>query len=64
MRITFYASTTETVEYLRVVNSIMQANKSTDDSIKAYKALKDLVLSVDKRLGKLEDSERRNKVCR
>ena len=64
MRITFNTSTTETLEYLRVVNAIMRSNKETDDSVKAYKALKELVLSLDKRLDNLEASERRNKVCR
>ena len=64
MRITFNTSTAETLEYLRTVNAILRNNKETEANIEAYKALKDLVLSYDKRLAKLEDSSRRNRVCR
>jgi len=59
MRITFDCSTAETLEYLRVVNSILRSNKEVEENVKAYKALKELVLSVDKRLTKLEDDNRR-----
>lgn len=58
MRITFDCSTTETLEYLRIVNSIMRSN-----NVQAYKALKELVLSIDHRLNQVE-ADRRNKVCR
>lgn len=64
MRITFNTSTTETLEYLRVVNSIMRSNKETDDSVKAYRALKELVVSISDRLDKIEADNRRNRVCR
>ena len=63
MRITFDCSTTETLEYLRVVNSIMRSNKEVEENVKAYKALKELVLSIDHRLNKIEADNRRN-VCR
>lgn len=58
MRITFDCSTTETLEYLRIVNSIMRSN-----NVQAYTALKELVLSIDHRLNQVE-ADRRNKVCR
>lgn len=64
MRITFNTSTTETLEYLRVVNSIMRSNKETDDSVEAYRALKELVVSISDRLDKIEADNRRNLVCR
>ena len=64
MRITFDTSTTETLEYLRLVNTIVRNNKEVSDNVNAFNALKELVESIDGRLGKLEDSERRNKVCR
>ena len=64
MRITFNTSTTETLEYLRVVNAIMRSNKETSDEVKAYQALKELVLSIESRLDKIEADNRRNKVCR
>lgn len=63
MRITFDCSTTETLEYLRVVNSIMRSNKEVEENVKAYKALKELVLSIDHRLNEIEADNRRN-VCR
>ena len=63
MRITFYTSDVETLEYFRVVNSILKSNKEVDDNVKAFDALKELVESIDDRLNKIE-SERRNKVCR
>ena len=63
MRITFDASTTETLEYLRTVTAVLKNNKEVDDNVKAFNALKELVESIDHRLGNLE-SERRNKVCR
>ena len=63
MRITFNTSTAETLEYLRVVNSIMRCNKETSDEIKAFNELKKLVESMDRRLNKLEDNGR-NRVCR
>lgn len=59
MRITFDCSTTETLEYLRIVNSIMRSN-----NVQAYKALKELVESIDNRLNAIEADNRRNKVCR
>lgn len=64
MRITFVCSTTETLEYLRTVNSIMRNNKETDDGIKAYRQLKELVETFNDRLEKVESENRRNKVCR
>ena len=64
MRITFDCSTTETLEYFRVVNSILRSNKEVEENVKAYQALKELVLSVDKRLNKIEADNRRNHVCR
>ena len=64
MRITFDCSTTETLEYLRVVNTIMRSNKEVEENVKAYKALKELVLSIDHRLNKIEADNRRNNVCR
>lgn len=63
MRITFDCSTTETLEYLRVVNSIMRSNKEVEENVKAYKALRELVLSIDHRLNEIEADNRRN-VCR
>ena len=63
MRITFDCSTTETLEYLRVVNAILRNNKETEDNIKAYNDLKKLVMSFNDRLNAVE-VERRNKVCR
>ena len=63
MRITFDCSTTETLEYLRVVNSIMRSNKEVEENVNAYKALKELVLSINDRLHKVEADNRRN-VCR
>ena len=63
MRITFDCSTTETLEYLRVVNAILRNNKETEDNIKAYNDLKKLVMSFNDRLNAVE-AERRNKVCR
>ncbi len=64
MRITFDCSTTETLEYLRVVNSIMRSNREVEENVKAYNALKALVESIDDRLNKIEADNRRNKVCR
>lgn len=65
MRITFNTSTTETLEYLRVVNSILRSNKETDDGVKAYNALRELVETFNDRLQALEaDNNRRNRVCR
>ena len=65
MRITFDCSTTETLEYLRVVNAILRNNKETEGSIKAYNTLKELVETFNDRLEKIEaDNRRRNKVCR
>lgn len=63
MRITFDCSTTETLEYLRVVNAILRNNRDTEDDVKAFQALKKLVESVDDRLKKVE-ADRRNRVCR
>ena len=63
MRVTFDAAPTETLEYLRTMSMVFKNNKEADDSIKAFKALKELVESIDNRLTSLED-ERRNKVCR
>lgn len=62
MRITFDCSTTETLEYLRVVNAILRSNKETEDNIKAYNTLKELVETFDDRLTKVEEANRRN-VC-
>lgn len=64
MRITFDCSTTETLEYLRVVNSIMRSNREVEENVKAYNALKALVESIDDRLNKIEADNRRNHVCR
>ena len=64
MRITFYTSDVETLEYLRVVNSILKSNKEVDDSVKAFQALKELVESLSDRLDKIEADNRRNQVCR
>ena len=64
MRVTFYTSTTETLAYLKTVNSVMEHNKAVTDEVKAYNDLKRLVLSLNKRLNELEASARRNKVCR
>ena len=65
MRITFDCSTTETLEYLRVVNAILRSNKETEDNIEAYNTLKELVETFNDRLEKIEaDNRRRNKVCR
>jgi len=64
MRITFDCSTTETLEYLRVVNSILRSNKETEDNIKAYNTLKELVETFDDRLEKVEAENRRRNVCR
>lgn len=64
MRITFDCSTTETLEYLRVVNTILRSNKEVEENVKAYQALKELVESIDNRLDKVEASTRRNNVCR
>ena len=63
MRITFDCSTTETLEYLRIVNTIMRSNREVEENVKAYNALKALVESIDDRLNKIE-ADRRNKVCR
>ena len=63
MRITFDCSTTETLEYLRVVNSILRSNKEVEENVKAYNALKALVKSIDDRLNKIEADNRRNNVC-
>ena len=63
MRITFDTSTSETLEYLRLVNAIVRNNKEVDTNINAFNALKELVESIDDRLNRIE-SERRNKVCR
>lgn len=63
MRITFDAAPTETLEYLKTIDMVFRNNKEVDDSVKAWKALKELVESLDSRLNNLE-SERRNKVCR
>ena len=63
MRITFDCSTTETLEYLRVVNTIMRSNREVEENVKAYNALKALVESIDNRLNKIEADNRRN-VCR
>lgn len=63
MRITFDCSTTETLEYLRVVNSILRSNKEVEENVQAYNALKALVESMDDRLSKVEANNRRN-VCR
>lgn len=65
MRITFDCSTTETLEYLRVVNAILRNNKETEGNIEAYNTLKELVETFNDRLEKIEaDNRRRNKVCR
>ena len=63
MRITFDCSTTETLEYLRIVNTIMRSNREVEENVKAYNALKALVESIDNRLNKIEADNRRN-VCR
>ena len=63
MRITFDCSTTETLEYLRVVNAILRSNKDVEENVKAYNTLKELVESIDDRLGKVEANNRRNHVC-
>lgn len=63
MRITFDCSTAETLEYLRIVNTVMRSNKEVEENVKAYKALKELVESIDNRLNAIE-ADRRNKVCR
>ena len=63
MRITFDCSTTETLEYLRIVNTIMRSNREVEENVKAYNALKALVESIDDRLNKIEADNRRN-VCR
>ena len=63
MRITFDCSTTETLEYLRVVNAILRNNKETEDNIKAYNTLKELVETFNDRLEKVEADNRRH-VCR
>lgn len=64
MRITFDCSTTETLEYLRVVNAILRSNKEVEENVSAYKTLKELVETFDDRLTKVEEANRRNKVCR
>ena len=64
MRITFDCSTTETLEYLRVVNAILRSNKEVEENVQAYKTLKELVETFDDRLNKIEAECRRNKVCR
>ena len=64
MRITFDCSTTETLEYLRIVNTIMRSNREVEENVKAYNALKALVESIDDRLNKIEADNRRNNVCR
>ena len=63
MRITFDTSTTETLEYLRLVNTIILNNKEVENNVNAFNSLKELVESIDDRLNLIE-SERRNKVCR
>lgn len=62
MRITFECHTAETLEYLRIVNTILRSNQSVEENVKAYAALKAAVESIDKRLKSVED--RRNRVCR
>lgn len=64
MRITFQCSTTETLEYLRVVNSILRSNKEVEENVRAYNTLKSAIESVGERVDKLEESTRRNRVCR
>lgn len=64
MRITFDCSTAETLEYLRIVNTVLRSNKEVEENVKAYNALKALVESIDDRLNKIEADNRRNKVCR
>ena len=62
MRITFDAAPVETLEYLKTITMVLRNNK--DESTKAFRALKELEESLAIRIGKLENSERRNKVCR
>lgn len=62
MRITFDCSTTETLEYLRVVNAILRNNKEVEENVSAYKTLKELVETFDDRLTKVEEANRRH-VC-
>ena len=64
MRIHIDASTTETLEYLRLVNTIVRNNKEVSTDVQAFNALKELVESLDDRLNHHLESERRNKVCR
>lgn len=63
MRITFSCSTTETLEYLRTVNMVLRSNRTVEEDVKAYNALKSVVESLTERLNRIE-AERRNRVCR
>ena len=64
MRITFDAAPVETLEYLKTITMVIRNNKEVDDNIKAFQSLKEFVESIGNRVDKLEDSNRRNKVCR
>lgn len=64
MRITFTTSNVETVEYLRLMSQVLRNNQDVSDNVKAYQALKELTLSLGKRVDELEASTRRNRVCR
>ena len=63
MRVTFYCSTTETLEYLRMVHAILMKNKEVEADCQAYSALKSAVESLTDRLNKVE-ADWRHKVCR
>ena len=64
MRITFTTSNVETVEYLRLMSQVLRNNQDVESNVKAYRQLKELTLSLGKRIDELEASARRNRVCR
>lgn len=59
MRILINTSTTETVEYLKLVNTIVRNNAEVSETVKAFNTLKKGFESLDSRLDKLETEWRR-----
>ena len=62
MRVTIDAAPVETLEYLKTITMVIRNNKEVDDSVNAFKALRESVERLERRLDKLESG--RNKVCR
>ncbi len=59
MRILINTSTTETVEYLKLVNAIVRNNAEVSSSVQAFNTLKKGFESLDDRLNHLEAEWRR-----